>query len=474
MISFKRKVLKTTLAILSITVTCNLYAGENKRENAYPSNQRFDQQQTQSIHDFNFDEIKKLLWNKYQKDAQNLMALKAEYDNRALKYKNKTMRFSLEKRGKAPSTGYPLYIALHGGGQTSPQMNDSQWQAMKIYYRDSVNNGIYVATRGITNNWKLHFEDESYPLYDKLIESAILFDNVDPNRVYLLGFSAGGDGVYQVVPRMPERFAAANMSAGHHNWIPFDNLYNTPFLLQVGELDGAYERNHVAAENNITLNKLQAKYKDGFHHELFIHYNGSHNSWLDNDFRRANQPIIADPTAWHEKSIRNKIARNTNAIDWISQYERNPTPQKLIWDLSTGADERVYQTGAALSGEEGYNVGTLAQPKALFYWLDVSVAEIYPATGRLVIEAFQPTNTIKVSEVVNVDKFRILLNPHLLNLAAPIKIEVGGKLIGTVNVKENIATMTRTLLERSDKNEIYDAQIMLIFNKKTQKWEITT
>ena len=41
--------------------------------------------------------------------------------------------------------------------------------------------------------------------------TAIVFEDVDPNRVYLLGYSAGGDGVYQLAPRMADRFAAASM-----------------------------------------------------------------------------------------------------------------------------------------------------------------------------------------------------------------------------------------------------------------------
>ena len=39
-------------------------------------------------------------------------------------------------------------------------------------------------------------------MYDRLIENMILFENVDPNRVYILGYSAGGDGVYQIAPRI--------------------------------------------------------------------------------------------------------------------------------------------------------------------------------------------------------------------------------------------------------------------------------
>ena len=60
---------------------------------------------------------------------------------------------------------------------------------------------------GISDTWDLHFQEDSYPLYDRLIQNMIYTCNADPNRVYLLGFSAGGDGVYQILPRMADRFA---------------------------------------------------------------------------------------------------------------------------------------------------------------------------------------------------------------------------------------------------------------------------
>lgn len=462
--------LKISLYVISVCMTCNLQASENKIKNDSLS-QFTPTHKSWNRNNLNFEEAKETIWNKYLEDAKGLLDLKSEYTHRALKFKDKTMRFSLDKIGKEPKDGYPLYIALHGGGQASPEVNDSQWEAMKVYYKGSVTNGIYVATRGITDNWNLHSESESYPLYEKLIESAILFDHVNPNRVYLMGFSAGGDGVYQVVPRMPERFAAGNMSAGHNNGIHFDNLYNTPFLLQVGERDSAYDRNHVAAENNITMDNLHLKYNGGFIHDVFIHYNGSHNSWYDNDNFRKPQPVIAFPTDWLKNGNREKKSVNTNAIDWLNNYTRNPAPEKLVWDLSVGANSRVYQTGAAMPGSDP-GKRTLAQPNTLFYWLDVSVADTYPENGKLVVEALKSSNTIKVLEASNIDKFRILLNPNLLDLSIPVNVEVGDQLIGEINVKEKIETMIRTLYERSDKNEIYDAQITLVYDKDTHNWQI--
>jgi poly(3-hydroxybutyrate) depolymerase len=33
-------------------------------------------------------------------------------------------------------------------------------------------------------------------MYERLIENMIIFRGVNPNKVYILGYSAGGDGTY--------------------------------------------------------------------------------------------------------------------------------------------------------------------------------------------------------------------------------------------------------------------------------------
>ena len=161
------------------------------------------------------------------------------------------------KAGRVKGKKRPLYIAMHGGGGCPKQVNDSQYRQMQNYWFNNTieAGGIYVATRGITNSWKLHWENNSYACYDRIIENAILLNDVDPNRVYLMGYSAGGDGVYRVTPVMPDRFAAVNMCAGHPNGVSVTNFMHVPTLLQVGECDTAYNRHKIAVQYNQTLQK---------------------------------------------------------------------------------------------------------------------------------------------------------------------------------------------------------------------------
>ena len=175
-------------------------------------------------------------------------------------------RYFVEVIGDKPEAGYPLYIAMHGGGEgDTPDFNDGQWEDMKYYYSDDLECGVYVAVRGVRDTWDTHFNPESYPLYDRLIRYMILTEDVDPNRVYLEGFSAGGDGVYAIGARMADCFAALNMSSGHPNGIEVVNLYRTPIQLQAGEYDDAYDRNTVTAEYGRKLDEYQQVY-GGFEH----------------------------------------------------------------------------------------------------------------------------------------------------------------------------------------------------------------
>lgn len=405
-----------------------------------------------------FDDEKSALWDKYRVAIQHDSARANAHKDRKIKDGDKTMRFSMEVKGERPANGYPLYIALHGGGGTSAVFNDMQWQDMQTYYLDGVENGIYVATRGVTDTWNLHFVDESYRLYDYLIENMIAFEGVDPNRVYILGFSAGGDGVYQITPRMPDRFAAANMSAGHHNWIKFDNLFQTPFLMQVGENDSAYKRNTVAVENHMELNRLH-DLRGGYIHDVFVHYRGSHNSWADNDPDGREQRILAHPMEWLKDQDEDTVMKDTNAIHWLDQYARDPYPKKLVWDPDTNAPRSVNKGAVYLSEDALRN--KLSQPRNLFYWLDVGPAKSIPE--KIVMEASydRDENEVRLSGLGSLDAIRVLVHPKMLDFSRDVTVSVDSQKVGRLTLNADRQIMARTLLERGDSNYIFPAEINL-------------
>ena len=79
-----------------------------------------------------------------------------------------------------------------------------------------------------------------------IIQGFVLKGLVDPNKVFISGYSAGGDGVYHMGPILADWWAGAAMMAGHPNNSEFFNLRNCPFSIQMGGKDAAYNRNGLA------------------------------------------------------------------------------------------------------------------------------------------------------------------------------------------------------------------------------------
>ena len=391
-----------------------------------------------------------------------------------LTHGGKSMRFFMETVWEPDENGrYPLYITLHGGGGGPAELNNDEWITMSQYYRVSVENGIYVACRGITDTWDLHFQEDSYPLYDRLIEAMTVLYDADPDRVYLLGFSAGGDGVYQVAPRLADRFAAANMSSGHPNGVSLLNLANCPICLQAGIRDWYSEsamRSVRAAEFEAVLSGWREKYGFGYEHLVCIHVPEGHNfvdGW-DSDSailrdpaqfaslaasedvlgvfldvqeacgRGRDVPMMSYFSAGEDEAFDRAVTKavtetlgletvtqNTNAVNWVSQHTRCPAPEKLVWDLSTRARTREKDT---------------------FYWLEAE-----PAVSRGVITAAYDaqTNTITVAaEDVDGD-FAILFHPALVDVSRPVTIRAGDA-VRTVRVNPSEEFLKASVRENGD------------------------
>ncbi len=309
-----------------------------------------------------------------------------------------TMRYTVQVIGDKPENGYPLYIAMHGGGGGDPDVNDEQWEEMQKYYVNELECGVYIAVRGVRDTWDTHFNPESYPLYDRLIRYMILTQDVDPNRVYLEGFSAGGDGVYAIANRMADRFAAANMSSGHPNGISMRNLYNLPIQLQAGEFDYDYDRHRITAEYGLLLDSLEEEF-GGYIHRTLIHYNEGHNY---GDSSSTPIPVMTDIHAWLENNDRSHTDVDSYPPHFMDPFTRDPLPETVIWDLSTRASSRETQA---------------------FYYL---TAPFTTDHGIIYTNIYRETNRITIQTEDVCGEFGILLNEEMIDFSHPVNITVNG------------------------------------------------
>lgn len=311
------------------------------------------------------------------------------------------MRCAFRSFGKPPPAGHSLWISLHGGGGAPKAVNDSQWENQKRLY--TLDEGVYCAPRSPYDTWNLWHKGAIDSLFARLILVARLAHGIDPDRVYLLGYSAGGDGVYQVAPRMADRFAAAAMMAGHPNESKPAGLRNLPFALQVGELDKAFKRNEIARSWGETLDGLRRKDPGGYQHLVKIHAGKGH--WMDREDRLA--------------------------LPWMAPFRRNPVPDRVVWRQ----DDVLHDA---------------------FYWLAMPRGQ---ARAGQEAQVSRKGNDFLVEKAVGMGSVIIRLDDRVADLDAPVTVTRDGTVLWKGKVERTIATIARTLEEREDPALAFDAEI---------------
>lgn len=267
-------------------------------------------------------EARQLLWEDH--GAHVRATRQKEWDDQSITLDGKTLKWKHRHFGTKPKGGWNLYLSLHGGGGAPARVNDRQWENQVRLYQPK--DALYIAPRAPTDNWNLWHEPHVDALFARLIEDAIVLGDVNPNRVYVMGYSAGGDGVYQLAPRMADRWAAAAMMAGHPNDASPLGLRNIGFTLHVGADDSAYKRNAVAAEWKRKLADLRAADPEGYEHEVQIHQGRGH--WMN----------LEDKVALGWGAVH---ARPAGAQGGVAPEPRDPRPLLLACHAGRATQSRA-------------------------------------------------------------------------------------------------------------------------------------
>lgn len=344
------------------------------------------------------------LQNLAQKKRQELQAqLEKEWAAKKVKIGDKVMKFDYRTYGEKPAAGWDFYISMHGGGGAPAQVNESQWRNQVRLYQPP--NSIYLAPRAPTNTWNLWHQSHIDGLFERLILGAVLVKGANLDRVYLMGYSAGGDGVYQLAPRMADRLAAASMMAGHPNNASPLGLRNIGFTIHVGELDNGYKRNKVAAEWGKKLAALRKEDPNGYAHKVKLHKGMGH--WMK--------------------------LRDAEAIDWMKKFTRNPVPKRVVWK----------QAGVTKAG---------------FYWLAAPKGHVKAGTK---IIAERGGQTIRILEAKGTEKLTVLLDDRMLDLDKEVTISRDGEVLFRGRVERKLETLARTLNERLDPRLSFSAEVIV-------------
>jgi pimeloyl-ACP methyl ester carboxylesterase len=345
-------------------------------------------------------EVAKLLFSHKQQLIREKYG--KQWEEKQLREGKYVMKFDYRIFGDKPADGRSLYISMHGGGNTSDSVNNKQWSNQIRLYEPK--EGVYLAPRSAVNDWNMWCQPHVDTLFDRIIQLAVAYMDVNPDKVYLMGYSAGGDGAYRMAPRLADRWAAAAMMAGHPGDVSPLNLRNTGFSLWMGEKDNAYNRNTEALRFGRLMDSLHQADTKGYIHETHI---------------------VPERGHWMNKA-------DTVAVPWMAKFRRNAIPQKIVW--------RQDDT-----------------PHESFYWLSVPLNEIQKGK-QIIVEYFDNTFTILKNDYKTL---KIGVNDSMIDFSKPVKVIENGKVVFNKKVMRKTEDIYYSIEKRSDPSLIFSAFIKI-------------
>ena len=159
--------------------------------------------------------------------------------------------------GVEPSRSVPLVIAFHGGGGRGSDNLKQLDEITRDLLSDALQGIEPVMVLAPQAGERTHWVD--YPGFDppfrnfdqrqipqsenlktaiRLLSEIVEQHNVDRSRVYVIGFSMGGEGSWDAITYYPEMFAAALIMNGAGDPRAMERVSNLPIRFYHGDRDG--------------------------------------------------------------------------------------------------------------------------------------------------------------------------------------------------------------------------------------------
>lgn len=341
---------------------------------------------------------------------------------------DKTMPYLFMAKGKKPAAGWPMFICLHGGGQHNVKeahgwdVNDREWQAQMsltamVYKPD----GLYFIPRMADDRLGRWWHKHNTDIFSRVIRRAILFNDVDPNRIYIMGISQGGYGSCHLAPYMADLFAAAGPMAGGMMTVT-ENLRNLPLRSDIGEKDTMFDRIKYAKQLHAAIDAHKARDPKGYENVLAIQEGRGHG--IDYGL----------------------------SPSWLATHSRNPDPERVVWRCHE--KDGIYRdsfywislTDTPETGEFEI-VAALDKAKNL---VTITAGEMIPAKEKGAKPLRKPLSSSRI--VVN-------LNDAMLDLDKEVTIELNGKQVFNGMVQRTRANILRNIARRGDINYAFPASV---------------
>jgi pimeloyl-ACP methyl ester carboxylesterase len=375
------------------------FSGPRKKDDDFEDLAKFD-----AYLPGNEEVFRSLAWKAYR-EGRVLEELEPDHKAEKVVSGEYVSPYVVRQVGKMPSGGWPLVIAMHGGGKAPKQVNDQQWGIMQRYYKDQPGDGgyLYLALRAPTDAWNGFYTGYVYPLVARLIRQMLVCEEVDPDKVFLIGYSHGGYGAFAIGPKMADRFAAIHSSAA----APTDgesspkNLMSTPFTFMIGDRDLAFGRLKRCLAFDQAVKDLRGKRKDAYPVRMFLKKGFGHTGLPDRDQLASILPAV-----------------------------RNPRPDSILWELTDSVVTR-------------------------FAWLESPE----PAKKHL-IEATKKGNRFEI-KLTGVESLNLYLDERMIDYRKPVVVGVNGQAVVERILTPSLSVLCQTLQERGDPSFAFTSKISI-------------
>ena len=171
------------------------------------------------------------------------------FEKRTYTSGNSTLPYRLLMPDSKEARSFPLVIFLHGAGERGSD-NAAQLKHIVKLFTDPGNRSkfpCYVLAPQCPSKlwWAAHNSDGSMKaeptptmkLVIELIDKVVAEHNIDRSRIYITGVSMGGFGVWDLLARFPNKFAAAVPICGGGDVMVVNKIEHIPQWIFHGGLD---------------------------------------------------------------------------------------------------------------------------------------------------------------------------------------------------------------------------------------------
>ncbi|TDN98399.1 prolyl oligopeptidase family serine peptidase [Sunxiuqinia elliptica] len=219
----------------------------------------------------------------------------SQYEKREFIHENDTLLYRiLYPHNYDETKQYPVVLFLHGAGERGSdnerQLNlggdlflneklRKKYPAIVIFPQCPVDTMWTARTknRDAQQNWVFNFPVSKVAprpaeMVNLLVEEYMETPSVDKNRIYIMGISMGGIGTLEFLHRWPEKYAAAAVICGGHDFRITDNYKHLPIWFFHGEADDVVPHHY-------SYEVYKAVCKGNRRTRYTSYPNTNHNSW---------------------------------------------------------------------------------------------------------------------------------------------------------------------------------------------------